>query len=73
METGIIQYPLSYADLVLDVKKGIYPVKHILEMAKAIEEEGRIAYEKTDLPDKTREEEIHAFVMEETERWLTEE
>jgi len=68
METGKLEFPLSYAQDIIDVKNGKYTVEEIDKWSDDLLEEARQAYEKTDVravPEKG----IEKFVMKEIYRW----
>ncbi|MFA4971158.1 MAG: nucleotidyltransferase domain-containing protein [bacterium] len=70
MKYGRLVYPLPYADLILDIKRGVYENEQIEEMAEALTEEARRAFDGTTLPAHPRTKEIELFLMDRMERWL---
>lgn len=72
METGEIQFPLSYAHHILDIKQGKYTADEILKWSEDLLEEARQAYEKTDLPENPPTRLVELFMMSQVRRYLTE-
>jgi uncharacterized protein len=70
MKTGRIEYPLTYANHILDIKKGKYSVEEILDWADELVEESRDALNNTKLPDEPRTKEIEEFAMNEVRNFL---
>ncbi len=70
MKTGVIKFPLAYADEIIDVKNGRYTVEEILQWGEQLTEEARVAYEKSDLPENPRSKKIEKFVIGEVRRFL---
>jgi len=52
LRTGKIVFPLTYADILLDIKNGKYKLSEIMEMAENLEDEMRTAKENSELPEK---------------------
>jgi hypothetical protein len=72
VSTGGLKFPMERADLILDVKRGKYSRDEIIEMSRGLEADIDKAAEKTPLPSKPRYTEIHEFVMNEVEYWISE-
>ena len=71
METGRIQFPLVYADKILDIKAGKYAADEIMKWADDLVEDARVAYDKSILPKEPRSVHIETFVINEVRDFLT--
>lgn len=71
LNTGRIEFPLSFRQDILDIKMGNYTCDEIIKWSDQLEDEARIAFEKTKLPTKPRTKEIEQFAMTEIKRYLT--
>jgi len=71
METGRIQFPLAYADKILDIKAGKYAADEIMKWADDLVEDARVAYDKSSLPKEPRSMYIEKFVIDEVRDFLT--
>jgi hypothetical protein len=76
MKTGRIEFPLSYADEILDVKKGVYNASFIEKWAEDLKAAALDAFEHSKLPDAIGPEKIHprfneieAMVIQEVSRF----
>ena len=63
LETGTISFPLKQKDLILAIKNGQYTIKEVLEMSDELEAKVEAMAEKSDLPEKPRQEEIQNMCM----------
>lgn len=72
LETGQVQFPLSYRQEILDIKQGKYSLAEINEWAEDLIMLSESAYERTKLPSKPRTEEIESFMMFEVKKYLKE-
>jgi uncharacterized protein len=70
LTTGKLVFPLAYAELLLEIKKGKFEVEQLLEMATQIEDRMRDAREKSKLPSKPKFDEVNALVKQLSKRFL---
>ncbi len=63
LETGEIKFPLSYADLILEIKSGKYSLSELEEMIEYYENEIRLSFEKTQLPSKPQYDKINKMLI----------
>jgi predicted nucleotidyltransferase len=63
LSTGDLIFPLTHKDKILDIKKGKLTLKEVLQYSDDLEEDIRVAVEKSDLPCKKRFDEINDLCM----------
>ena len=70
LKTGRVDFPLRYAQDILDIKNGKYTIEEILKWSEKLEDENRAALSETKLPKKPRFEEVEKFIILEMRRWV---
>ena len=71
INTGKIEFPLSYGETILDIKQGKWTIKEVLDYADELEAEIDVAVEKSALPRKPRLAELEQFTINLLENHLT--
>lgn len=71
INTGKIEFPLSYRETILDIKQGKWTIKEVLDYADQLEAEIDANVEKSPLPNKPRLAEIEQFSVNLLENHLT--
>jgi uncharacterized protein len=70
LETGKLVFPLSYANLILDIKNGKYKFGEVLEMSDVVESEVEGLYNKTSLRSTPDSKKIEKFLIETYKNFL---
>ncbi|MDM8557741.1 nucleotidyltransferase domain-containing protein [Candidatus Parabeggiatoa sp. HSG14] len=70
VSTGEILFPLSYKDIILEIKEGKWTIKEVLDYAEQLEAEMDIVAEKSELPNKPKYDEIEQFTIHLLENYL---
>ncbi len=60
---GDLNFPLSYKETILDIKRGQWTIKEVLDYSEQLEAEIDLAVNKSELPNKPRFDEIEKFTI----------
>jgi hypothetical protein len=70
LRNGELQFPLSYAAELLDIKNGKYTIDQVIEYSEQLEVEYDKARDKSELPDKPRVKKIEKLAVSQLSEWL---
>jgi hypothetical protein len=68
--SGMLSFPLGDADTILGIKRGMYTLDMVKEMANSLKTEIAVIEKAKRLPSKPRYEEIEDFVIREVNEWM---
>jgi len=70
LDTGKLQFPLTYSDEILSIKKGEWKIEDVIKHAEQLEDVCRKVFETSKLPDKPQFEKVNKFVIEQMKKFI---
>lgn len=70
LETGELQFPLAFADLIVSIKQGEWSVDNVLKLSRELEDELICARDVSSLPSEPRFDEVNQLTINLVERHL---